>query len=538
MYCSLLNISFKNVAGKGTLNRDFASLPNNANFVKYASYKHNGFGSISYGIADFTSNYGNTLPTQDITSGSSTPVFAFSSNPAYKVSTPLATNLIANIEYDTAVSKYYAEVISHGQSTRLYFRGKNPESLPSYFSGSNTLLLYTGTRPIVAASLTMAENANLSDVRNNVARVNSAGMFNTTNWLVYNSSTVIRQTYSIFFTNVSQVSVAGSVNIRSLKMSPKPAYFTNAGRFYVGSFINSAGMLADNFVNVSYTNGSYRYPFTSFGTLDSVNPNQSVDSVNSANGADLKLYDTFICRNTQLGSIFNISLLKNLASQSYNVEINPASVQIYEAIDANRNGQLDINVAATNPANFGLNAAFSELLYTLTPVSANSKVNVPKVVDSWVLNREYRNIKGSSLDINMNVRWNVGYSVGNFFTIRQNNVAEFEVITVHTEYNSSANDKNMTNLVVSPVAYELFVGNRNSWAHAPSNSPLSGLAFKVNGKKIDAGDTVRLFVDNQVPANNTLSLAVGNKSYKLSSYDQERYAALLDEQIRFTNKLE
>jgi hypothetical protein len=537
LYCNLLDLSFNNVLNKGTLNRDFAPLDKAGNFFKYASYKHNGFGSMSYAVLNFTSNYGKTLPPQEITSGSQTPVFAFNSNDAYKVSTPVQTNIDTNILYENSSNKYYAEIVSFGQTTKVYFRGTGLDSLPTQFNNTNTLLLYTGTRPIVVSSLTMAEGATLNDMRANVAIVNASGMFNTRNWLTYNSDKVVKQSYGVLFTNSVQADVNGFAYIRSLKVTPKTPYFAAGGNFYLGAYINSSDFLTNNFVNVSYSNGSYRYPFYVSGGGKTVNPCQPYDSVSNSN-VDTNLYNTFLCKNLVLGDLFLITLLKtSIPAQSYNITINPATVRIYEAIDANNNGELDVNYSTNAETSFGLDAAFSELLYTLTPVSANTRVDVPKVVDSWSLDRLYHNIKGSSLDINMNVKWNVGYNLGNFFTIRQNNVAEFNVITVHTEYNSSANNKNMTNLIVSPVS-KLVVGNKNSWARAPQNGDLSGLSFKLNGTKVVKDEIIRLFVDNQVQSNNTLSFAVGNKTYKLSSYDQERYAALLDEQIRFTNNIE
>ena len=542
LYCSSLDINFKNVLGEGTLNRNFASLVGKSDdFFKYASYKHVGFGSISYSINEFNSNYGKSLPTQEIKSGSQTPVFNFSSNAAYNVPTQIPTPLVTPIKYSNTWSKYYIEI----QNEQLYFRGTGLNSLPSNFSGSNTVLLYTGTRPIVVSTLTMAPNSNLAHMRDNVAHVVQANMFKTRNWLTYTSSYIEKHLYGVFFTNSLQT---GSATVRSLIVKPQPAYLQSNRKFYLGAFINSSSLMTNTFVNVSYSNGSYRYPFFITGNPDIVNPVQSVDKVTSASGADKTLCSTLKCRNGTsateigvLGDLFNLTIINKLATTSFSVNINPATLSIYQAIDTDFDGELDVNSATTTPnALFGLDAAFSELLYTLTPVSATSKLNVPKVIDSWPLNREYRNIKGSSLDINMNVKWNVGYNLGNFFTFRQNNVAEFDVITVHTEYNSSANDKNMTNLVVSPVS-KLIIGNKHNWAHAsPDNTgPLSGLAFKLNSaNNVRDGDIVRLFVDNQIPTNNTLSINVGTKSYKLSSYDQERYAALLDEQIRFTNKIE
>lgn len=542
--CQQLNVIFNNVANKGTLNDNFASLVDTGDFYRYVSYKHNGFGRVSYGFVDYTSNYGNTLPTQEVTSGSVTPRFVFNNNVAYNVSTPAELTVRdVNIKYDNVNRKYYFPISLYNQTTQtdlLYFRGLGPNSLPVKLNDGNTVLLYTGTRPIVVSTLTMAEGATLTHVRDNVAKVGNA-MFNTSTWFQYTSPNIVKQTYAVFFTNVNAAAGRLTTNVRSLTISPTSRYFSNAGNFYLGSYINTSNILTNNYVNVTYTNGSYKYPFNISKQVLMINPVQSDDDI--INRFDTNLYTTYVCNNQELKEIFKIVQLTTLSKQSYSVTINPASIKIYEAVDANNNGEIDITKAENVPLDFGLDAAFSELLYTLTPVTISTKLGVPVFVDSWELDGNFHNIKGSSLDINMNVKWNIGYNLSNFFTIRQNNAAIFDVITIHTEHNSAANGKNLTNLVVSPTA-QLVVGTKNSWAHSPTpvtGGALSGLTFKVNGNKITAGDTVRLFVDNQVSNMNTLTFKVGGvgvKTYKLSSYDQDRYAALLDEQIRFTNIIE
>lgn len=536
--CSLLSVVLNNVSGKGTLNKDFATLTDKVGgFFKYASYTHNGFGSMSYNIIDFTSNYNKTLPSQDITSSSLTPVFDLRSNSAYKVTTPVQTSDNVDIKYDNTANKYYAPITRFGQTTNLYFRGIGLASLPTIFNGANTVLLYTGTRPMVISTLTMKNGATINDVLS-VANVGN-NMFNNQSWLQYQSSNILKQTYSVFFTNGIQSSTSpqGSTNVGSITVSPSVSYFTSTGNFYLGGFINSAGILSNNFVNIDYTNGSRKYPFYIVGGEDKVNPVQTDAVVTSPAGADTKLYDTYVCYNTALGRLFDITLLKTLTNQSYSISINPATVQIYEAIDADYNGEIDVQTSNSINNSFNLDAAFSELLYTLpTPVSGTTKLKVPKVVDSWPLDGSFHNIIGSSLSVRMNVKWNIGYNLGNFFTIRENTVAEFDVITIHTEYTSSANNNNMTSLIVSPKS-SLIISNKESWAHASVGSALSGLAFKLNSTKITSGEIVRLFVDNQI-STNTFGLTVGGKSYKIASYDQERYATLLDEQIRFTNNIE
>ena len=544
LYCSAMDVNFNNVADEGTLNTTFTSVfaPLGV-FSLFASYTHNGFGSVSYGIADFTSNYGKTLPTQVITPSTATPVFELSSDDAYNVSTPIEMSNVVQIRYDADVNKYYILIdAGFNQADALYFRGVGHDVLPIELNGANTVLLYTGTRPIIVSTLTMAEGANLTNVIDGAVNV-SSGMFTNTSWLTYTESNILSQTYAVFFTNaVGAVNrSAVDTNVRSLTVVHTNAYFSNTGNFYLGAYINSSNLLTDNVVTVKYTNGSYSYPFDISKQLSLATPVQADDVLD--NGINDEIYTTYVCSNTYLNELFKLALIGSVSAQPYSINIEPAHMHIYAAIDTNNNDELDNSYNTTDPDSFGLDAAFSELLYTLTPVVPNSRLNVPNIVDSWTLDGNFHNIKGSSLDIKMNVKWNIGYNLSNFFTIRQNNAAKFDVITIHTEYNSSMNGKTLTNLVVSPTK-TLIVGNKNNWAHSatpPTNGEaLTGLSFKIKSTvgNVNAGDVVRLFVDNQVAANNTLAFNVGAKTYRLSSYDQERYAALLDEQIRYTNNLE
>ena len=93
------------------------------------------------------------------------------------------------------------------------------------------------------------------------------------------------------------------------------------------------------------------------------------------------------------------------------------------------------------------------------------------------------------------------------------------------------------------------IKRQNDWARsllsengqAENRGSLSGLTFKLTNSttNVISGSIVRLFVDNNIAQNtnewtvNTTSST--NRTYQLYAYDQERYAALLDEQLSIDN---
>jgi hypothetical protein len=75
---------------------------------------------------------------------------------------------------------------------------------------------------------------------------------------------------------------------------------------------------------------------------------------------------------------------------------------------------------------------------------------------------------------------------------------------------------------------------------------LSGLTFKISPNAvINDGDIVNVFCENASNIGNTLNWTVKNaqennpgKTISLSSYDEERYATLLNNQLRYDQKIE
>jgi hypothetical protein len=195
---------------------------------------------------------------------------------------------------------------------------------------------------------------------------------------------------------------------------------------------------------------------------------------------------------------------------------------------------------------------FSEMNIVL-PAIGQTSYGLPTVLSSWELTRGFNSIKGCPFDIKLNNRWSVGYNLDCYFTINTATSAQFDVITVSSKASTIASTNipdggQLTNLEVRNAA-PLYIKNQNDWARslisdngqAKKSGAMSGLTFKLkNAINVIAGTIVRLFVNSAIEENvnewTVTTANTSNKSYQLYSYDQERYAALLDEHLSLNNK--
>ena len=262
-----------------------------------------------------------------------------------------------------------------------------------------------------------------------------------------------------------------------------------------------------------------------------------------------------------LGDLFTMTIQGYLQQTTgFQLNINPSTLTLYTALDINNNGEIDINGAenvdediAGLSSTFGLQDMFSELNFKLP--FGNTQYVRPAVLTSWNLDRNFHSVLGAPFDMNLNNMFAVGYNLDCFFTIRNNIAAEFDVITIATAAttNPDSPNPNVSSLVVQGNTAPLIIANPNDWARSittgagviinPEDTLLerSGLTFKLKSgtTNVKHGDIVRLYVDNTIAAN-TLewSVTVANKApktYQLSAYDQDRYSALLDEQLYISN---
>jgi hypothetical protein len=562
-------------------------------FTLIGSYLYKGFGEVEIYTKDFTSNYNTDLnPAQSVTAQTLDPL----GNPlfgAWQVDNLAPGEVYSQkvaVRFDSVTSKYYFnldENVNGGNpSDRVYFRGLN--TLPTLLNNQKSLLLYTGLRPLVLNVLQVGPNGGTleacitaaSKFNWNNSNINNA---NNTNNIFTNLSTSLvassldtnvlsNQFYQVVLTNEN--AALSSFNYRSVLYTLSPAWFhdynqsTNPNRNFFGTYEVDGDMFQDLRLNISRTGTgsvSTRYDLVSSYKGFSQNSQASESVILEGQYGDITYannnFKTFsitgASSNQQsLDYLFDISVLGGIGQylsgdgQGFTLNILPAQMSIYTAIDANNNGEID-NQKSNNVdpvSQFGLQNMFSEMNIVLPPANAaTTSYRLPTVISSWELTRDFNSapIPGCPFDIKLNNRWSVGYNLDCYFTIAVATSAQFDVITVSTK--ASTNNPSLTNLEVRTTA-PLMIKNKNDWArsliseNAQANNygSLSGLTFKLNSSKnVIAGEIVRIFVDNTI-ADNTNEWTVNStgsspRTYRLYAYDQERYAALLDEQLSINN---
>jgi len=502
---------------------------------------------------------------------------------------------VSNIKYSTTKNKYYFEIalgnapFNSTYKDTVYFKGTGSINIPNYFNNKTTLLLYTGLRPLVMSVLTVA---NSNSILENV--IKGAGLFawnpNDQNGSIStpniftsinaadsasnpDSSYLSRQLYQIVLTNAN---TNNGFLFRSAQYTPSFDWYVpnQPNRNFFGSYVSSYEIFKNLKLNISRSRGTISYDIAA--QLDQcryVNSQlnddvlkaftESKNNSNQADNAEISYVISGTGNNANLGKLFNLNIVNSITTTSnFELNFNPAQMTVYAANDTNNNGQIDEYSPTNIPSlsangittNFGLSNMFSELMFNLpATLPQNNKSPIP--IASWPLTRNYNSIPGSPYDIQMNNMWSVGYNLDCVFTLQNNNCVQFDVITVATKLTTNASGQVLSGLVVNNTA-PLIARNPTDWVRTlvssntipvnPYNSgEKSGLAFKLNPSNVDnliqAGSIVRLFVDNVINNNwiewnvKTATLPAAGKSFKINLYDQERYAALLDEQLNIVN---
>ena len=406
---------------------------------------------------------------------------------------------------------------------------------------------------------------------------------------------VNRQFYQVVLTNLSAANNNQSIRFRANRYAPTSAWLnrfdlsSNPNRNFFGTYVNASKLLNSLRLNIlRESNINTVFSLSSEMRTPLENPQKSDDDIISgairnrpftastdnllinSGSAAFTISGDDEKNSDHLGELFTISIQGVLNSYEagdgagFRITINPSTLTLYTALDTNNNGEIDttVNYNINDTVNgistyFTLNSMFSELNFNL-PFGPTQFLK-PSVVSTTVLNRQFISVPGAPFDILLNNMWAVGHNLDCFFTIRNNIAAEFDVICIGTRANTNPDGSQVTNLLVDAYTAPLVIANPNEWARSliegdgvdtwnqPENAAgnwgrPSGLTFKLinNTQNVVAGEVVRLYVDNTI-ANNTLEWNVsvaGNtaKTYQLYSYDQTRYAALLDQQLAITNK--
>jgi hypothetical protein len=411
-----------------------------------------------------------------------------------------------------------------------------------------------------------------------------------------NSTYLAAQYYQIVLTNFAAAQAGKKILFRASQYTPTTSWVksyspieTYKNKNFFGSYVNASSLFETLRLNVGRDGGkNTTYNLSSVMVPPVENPQKSDDAIISGainNGGSYSSTNPQLVinngsasftlsggSNTQvLGNMCTITIqgyLPTLASgdgNGFQLNIQPSTLTLYTALDINNNGEIDFsqnnnlfNNANSVIASFGLQAMYSELNFKLP--YGTSQYLKPAVLTSWNLDRNFHSVPGAPFDMNLNNMFAVGYNLDCFFTIRNNIAAEFDVITIATAAttnldvpNTNGTNTPVHNLVVQGNTAPLIIANPNDWARSissgagvvvnPSDTLLdrSGLTFKLKSgtTNVKAGDVVRLYVDNTIAAN-TLEWSVkvadkAAKTYQLSAYDQDRYSALLDQQLYISN---
>ena len=139
------------------------------------------------------------------------------------------------------------------------------------------------------------------------------------------------------------------------------------------------------------------------------------------------------------------------------------------------------------------------------------------------------------------------------FCIKNNNSATFDVLEIASNKNTLNQNTLNNNNITYPFTLtavqrrRLRISNASQWCVSNTVDPgdLSGLTFKIsNNALINDGDVVTLFSENSPNNGNKLQWDVKNmqnnnsKTIILSSYDEQRYAEILNNQLRYDQNIE
>ena len=546
-----------------SLNSNFLNITNpspfgnNHRLVK--SFVHRGFGKVDMRVYDFTSHYGTELPSQALGSNSMS-AFNFPSEDAYKFTVP-NTQQVSNtkeIELDTTNDRYYINLGTVENPDKLYFIGNTQ---PTPFNNRETFLLYTGTRPLGFVTYEILSQTNFTDFKLLTPYTFKQGtkVFNSNivSEVLSGNNNNYGQSYKVYYSvaltnrnGVDPILVRGV----AYDFNKNEIFNINKRNYLIGTYRSLSSLLQD----VKFTSKFG----TSENTYDLTTTYIGSSLLTTGLSGKTDRYLTYRVSADDLGDVFKLKFHGSIDNvNNFKVVIDPSRCDIYQAVDVNENGELEkleatpednnnlgssnaINISTVNDQ-YKLDATFSELLYNLqTNPSYNFNYNRPKIVQTFNLDGKYQTIQGAGFDLLLNKNWSIGYNLDCFFTIRNNNVCTFDVITIDTD--SQNNTSSVSSLKVQN-SLPLVVGSKGSWARSKgyndANSNHCGLTFKIKqDASIKSGSIVRLFVDN-TPLSNNLEVGVSvagkdRKSYKLSDYDNETYSRLLDKQMKLKNSFE
>lgn len=525
-------------------------LPLNIN-TKLLTMTNSGYGVINYIVEDFSGHYNTSAPLTEYTL-SATPknTNPLSLNLRHTINLQTATVLSANVIISNGK---YCFNISMGNSQSYLVNFKNTQAFPSSFNLAFSSILYTGRRVLVLH--TAGFNANAITYQN---AVHNLFAFNTArdvfvgqpNAKLTDQNVVHSQSYAVVLLNIQKANSNDFVYYRGLKINIRAYAITNRPLSWFGIYVYSSAFLSDLKLRYTYGNSQVSETpvsvvFEKFGSVNyETNDDEIINKVTT-------LLNTFVIKlgNTPL---FKLLVKGALATtNSFVITVNPAKAYFYEAIDQNNNNMIDINPISSSICTPNY---LSDIAYTISSSAAMTKYNKPRFIvdmnNSINYNEGWISVLGTHLELKFSNKFSVGYSTDCYFVFQNNNSATFDVLEIASNKHTLNENQNPQLYPLTLTAVQrrrLRISNASQWCVSNNLDPgcLSGLTFKIaQNAVINDGDIVNIFTENTSNNGNKLQWEVKNmqnnitKTVSLSSYDEERYAEILNNQLRYDQKIE
>jgi hypothetical protein len=536
--------------GNRTISSYLVNLPLNTN-NKLMTMVNSGYGIIQYMIEDFTGHYNTSAPLDE---------YNLTTSP--KNTDPLSKNLTHTIDLQSNFStsqisvingKYcFPVIMSQGQSYTINFK----PGFPILFNNRCSSILYSGTKLLVLHTVKITNNETLySNVTDNVFSFSSAknALIGQNDASLVDSNVIKSQSYSVVLLNINKSSSTDFVYYAGLKMSINASTFINKTLGWAGVFIYKSSFLSD--IQLIYKYGvdtTVNIPVSAtFEKISSFNYETNDDDIINKLTTKFNSYNIKLAGN----SLFKLLIKGSLSSvNNFILNINPAKAYFYEAYDQNSNNMIDVNPVASS---YGTANYLSDIVYSISSSLAMTKYIKPRFIvdmnNSMNYNQGWTPVLGTYLEMKFSNKFSLGYSLDCYFVFQNNNSATFDVLEIASNKNTLNQNTLNNNNITYPFTLtavqrrRLRISNASQWCVSNTVDPgdLSGLTFKIsNNALINDGDVVTLFSENSPNNGNKLQWDVKNmqnnnsKTIILSSYDEQRYAEILNNQLRYDQNIE
>ena len=532
------------------------SLNNN---TKIATMTNSGYGVVHYIVEDFSGHYNTSAPLAEYnltsTPGNTNPL-SLNLNHTVNLSNP-GNILNANVVISNGK---YCFNIAMGNSQNYLVNFKNAGVFPSSFNTAVSSILYTGRRVLVLHRAGFNNNAiTYTNAVNHLFSFSTARnvFVGQQNAHLIDQNIVHAQSYSVVLLNIYKVNPTDFVYYRGLKINISAQAVTSRTLSWFSIYVYSSAFLSNLKLRLTYGNSQFvETPVVAtFEKYGSVNYETNDDEIINKVTTLLNTFNIKTASNST--QLFKLLVKGSLATtNSFAIEINPAKAYFYEANDQNSNNMIDINPISSSICTPNY---LSDIAYTISSSLAITKYNKPRFIvdmnNSINYNEGWISVLGTHLDLKFSNKFSVGYSTDCYFVFQNNNSATFDVLEIASnKHTLNQNTTQLNSSITYPLTLtavqrrRLRISTASQWcvSNNTDSGCLSGLTFKIAGNAvINDGDIVNVFCENSSNNYNKLEWKVKNaqdnttvKTISLSNYDEERYAEILNNQLRYDQKIE